>query len=268
MIHSEDQSIVDLATQEAKNLKMKGFPAHAFSRPKNAEDLMTSLAVDTAEFTSSTIYLCHVSSTQSINKVREAKKRGAKIFAETCPHYLTLTEKDGASLGSYGKTNPPLRLEEDRLALWRGLNDGTLDVVSSDHCPYTKEEKNAGWEDIFEAPPGMPGLETNVPIMMTHLHNGHITLSRLVEVFSENPAKIFGIFPRKGSLNVGSDADITIIDPKTRGKIKGVEHYTKAKTSMFEGKEFQGAPKATFVRGELVMEDGLIINMENHGKFV
>lgn len=268
MIHSEDQSIVDHATKHVKHLNLKGFNAHALSRPKNAEDLVLKQAVTTTEYTSSMIYICHISSSSGVEAIREAKKRGVKVFAETCPHYLMLTEEDGQELGPYAKTNPPLRSNKDRSALWEGLLDGTLDVVSSDHCPYTKEEKDAGWADIFEAPPGMPGLETSIPVMMTQVHEGKITLKKLVKVFSENPAKIFGIFPRKGSLNVGSDADITIIGPKIRGKIKGTDFYTKAKTSMFEGFEYKGAPNATFVRGELVMKDGAIINEKKRGEFI
>jgi dihydroorotase len=235
MIHSEDQSIVDHATKHVKHLNLKGFNAHALSRPKNAEELVLKQAVTTTEYTSSMIYICHISSSSGVEAIREAKKRGVKVFAETCPHYLMLTEEDGQELGPYAKTNPPLRSNKDRSALWEGLLDG---------------------------------METSIPVMMTQVHEGKITLKKLVKVFSENPAKIFGIFPRKGSLNVGSDADITIIGPKIRGKIKGTDFYTKAKTSMFEGFEYKGAPNATFVRGELVMKDGAIINEKKRGEFI
>jgi len=268
MIHAEDQTIVDLKTKQAKEKGLMGFTAHAKSRPPAAEEVTIKMALDSAESTKSSIYVCHVSSALGVEEVRRAINRGVRVIAETCPHYLLLTEEDGVRLGPYAKTNPPLRSPGDRDALWRGLLDGTLGVVSSDHCPYTRREKDAGLDDIFEAPPGMPGLETSLPLMLTEMNEGNITLKRLVKACSENPAKALGIHPRKGALEVGSEADITVVDPKKKGIIRGDDLYTRSKITMFEGRETRGMPVATFVRGTLVMEDGKVVGRPGHGRFV
>ena len=268
MIHAEDQSIVDLETERTKEKGLQGFTAHARSRPPVVEEATIKMALAGAEKTESSIYICHVSSAMGVEAVRSAKRRGVRVVAETCPHYLLLTEEDGVELGPYAKTNPPLRSPGDREALWRGLLDGTLGVVSSDHCPYTREEKDAGLDDIFEAPPGMPGLETSLPLMLTQVNQGRLTLRRLVEACSENPARALGLYPRKGALAIGSDADVTVVDPKRKSVIRGDDLYTKSKITMFEGHETRGKPVATFVRGTLVMEDGEVVGRPGHGRFV
>lgn len=268
MIHAEDQTVIDLETERVREAGLTGFTAHVRSRPPIAEDVTINMALTAAEHTASRVYICHVSSAQGVESIRRAKRRGVRVLAETCPHYLLLTEEDGVELGPYAKTNPPLRSQGDREALWRGVLDGTLDVVSSDHCPYTMAEKDAGLEDIFEAPPGMPGLDTSIPLMLTQLNKGRITLGRLVETCSENPAKALGVYPRKGALRVGSDADITLVDPKKSGVIRGEDLYTKSKMTMFEGVEVKGRPVATFVRGALVMEDGEVTGKSGFGRVV
>jgi len=268
MIHAEDQAIVDLETECAKEKGLRGFTAHARSRPPAAEEATIKMALASAESTGSSIYVCHVSSALGVEAVRSAQKRGVRVVAETCPHYLLLTEADGVELGPYAKTNPPLRSPGDREALWRGLLDGTLGVISSDHCPYTREEKDAGLDDIFEAPPGMPGLETSLPLMLTQVNEGRVSLRRLVEACSENPARTLGLHPKKGALAIGSDADVTMVDPKRKSVIRGDDLYTKSKITMFEGRETRGMPVATFVRGTLVMEEGEVVGRPGYGRFV
>jgi allantoinase len=268
MHHAEDQKIVDDATEQVKKEGLKGFIAHARSRPPISEEVTINMVLSAAQETGSQIYICHVSTKEGVDSIRRAKRKGIHVRAETCPHYLLLTEEDGVRLGPYAKTNPPLRSPEHQKALWKGILDGTLDVVSSDHCPYTPEEKDAGLEDIFDAPPGMPGLDTSSSLMFTQVIEGGLSLQRLVEIYSMNPAKILGVYPRKGALQVGSDADITIVDPKKGGLIKCDELVTKNQLTMFEGMEVKGRPIAVFVRGTMVMQDREIVGKPGYGKSV
>ena len=268
MHHAEDQKIIDGATERVKKEGLKGFLAHARSRPPLSEEVTINIVLSAAQETGSQVYICHVSTKEGVESIRNAKKKGIHVRAETCPHYLLLTEEDGVRLGPYAKTNPPLRTLEDQEALWRGIVDGTLDVVSSDHCPYTPEEKDAGLEDIFDAPPGMPGLDTSIPLMFTQIIEGGLSFQRLVEIYSMNPAKILGVYPRKGALRVGSDADITVVDPKKGDIIKCDELVTKNQLTMFEGMEVKGRPIAVFVRGTMVMQDRVIVGKPGYGKSV
>jgi dihydroorotase (multifunctional complex type) len=268
MYHAENQKIIDKATKCVKEIGLEGFTAHAHSRPPISEEKTIKKVLNAARKSESQIYICHVSTEEGIQTIRNAKKKGVKVIAETCPHYLLLTEKDGVKLGPYAKTNPPLRSIKHQTALWNGIFDGTIDVVSSDHCPYTKEEKNQGLEDIFRAPPGMPGLDTSISLMLTQVSNGRLSLNRLVELYSVNPAKTLDIYPKKGALHLNSDADVTIVDPNKEEKIRSDKLYTKNQLTMFEGKKIKGIPIATFVRGTLVMEDGVIIGKTGYGKTI
>jgi len=268
MHHAEDQMIIDRATERVKKEGLKGFLAHARSRPPLSEEVTINMVLSAAQETGSQVYICHVSTKEGVDSIRRAKKNGIQVRAETCPHYLLLTEEDGARLGPYAKTNPPLRSPEHQKALWKGIKDGTLDVVSSDHCPYTRDEKDAGLDDIFNAPPGMPSLDTSIPLMLTQTSESRLSLQRLVQLYSENPARVLGVYPRKGTLQVGSDADITIVNPNKTGMIKSIELYTKNQLTMFEGTKVKGRPIATFVRGTMVMQDREIIGKPGYGKSV
>ncbi len=268
MVHAEDQSILDLEKERVRRKELKGFNAHACSRPPIAEEIAANSALLAASYAGAHLYLCHVSCTPVLEALRRAKTMGVQVTAETCPHYLLLTKKDGEKMGPYAKTNPPLRSLPDVEALWTGLRDGTIEVISSDHCPYTKEEKDVGWENIFDARPGMPGLDTSIPLMLTQVNAKKISLLKLVQLYSENPAKTLGIYPKKGTLLPGSDADITVVDLRKEELIRSDKLYTKSKITMFEGYKVKGMPIATFVRGNLVMQDHEVVGKPGSGKFV
>jgi dihydroorotase (multifunctional complex type) len=268
MYHAEDQKIVDSATEYVKREDLKGFVAHARSRPPVSEETAIKMLLKVAEETASQAYICHVSTRAGVDAIRRAKRKGMHVRAETCPHYLLLHEKDGEKLGPYAKTNPPLRTVDDHQALWNGILEGTLDVVSSDHCPYTCEEKDAGLDDIFAAPPGMPGLDTCISLMLTKVSEGRLSLKRLIEIYAMVPAKVLGIYPQKGALQVGSDADITIVDPNIVDSITDVNLMTKNQLTMFEGRAVKGKPVATFVRGNMVMRKGEVIGKSGWGNSI
>jgi dihydroorotase len=268
MVHAEDSSIIELEKKRIINTDLKGFEAHSASRPRIAEETAVNSALTLAGNTGARVYICHLSCSEAVDLVRQAKAKGIKVTAETCPHYLLLTRKEGGILGPYAKTNPPLRSPKDVESLWAGIKDGTIDVVSSDHCPYTRAEKDEGALDIFKAPPGMPGLDTSIRLMLTQVNSGRLSLEKLVNLYSENPAKILGAYPKKGALLPGSDADITIIDLKKEELLESDNLYTKPKISMFEGYKIKGVPIATFVRGNQIMENHEIVGAPGHGRFI
>ncbi|MHA1711554.1 MAG: dihydroorotase [Candidatus Freyarchaeota archaeon] len=201
------------------------------------------------------LHLCHITSKRTVEYIRTLKASYPRVSCEVTPHHLLLTRKHIEEKGALLKVLPPLRENEDLESLWLALNQGIIDVIASDHAPHQKSEKE---KSISDASPGFPGLETTLSLMLTQVNAGRISLKRLVEVLSENPAKIFKI-KSKGKIEEGYDADLTIIDLKAKGKINPDSFYSKAKYSPFEGWTVKGKPITTIVNGVVVMEHGEII---------
>lgn len=220
------------------------------------------LYIEMAIKTSCQLHLCHITSKSTIEIVKKMKLFFPHFSCEVTPHHLLLSQEALEKKGSLLKVLPPLRSNEDIKALWTALNDGTIDVLASDHAPHLKDEKEAR---LNEAAPGFPGLETTLPLMLTQLNKGRITLQKLVEVFSENPSRLFRI-ENKGRIEEGYDADLTIIDLKKKDKIKPEKFYSKAKYSPFEGWKTKGKPEITIVNGVIVMEHGEIVAPQGTGK--
>lgn len=267
LIHAENENLVDAATKALQ--ESQRFDAMSFieSRPAVSEIEAISRAIILARETAVHLHVVHVSSGDAIEYIRNGKKKGQRLTAEVTPHYLLLTADAMKTLGPYAKIQPPLR-KTGHEQLWKGLLDGTIDAIASDHAPYTEEEKEKGRDNIFEGRSGMPGVETTLTLMLTCVNKGQITLSRLIEVFSINPSKILGVYPRKGTIQIGSDADLTIVDMHKAGKIEGAKLHSKQKVSMFEGAKTQGAPIVTIVRGNVVMKDGEILGKPGTGQLV
>jgi dihydroorotase-like cyclic amidohydrolase len=201
--------------------------------------------------------------------VRDAKERGISITAETCPQYLVFIRDDAEKQGPYLKMTPPLRTRDDVISLWRGLEDGTIDMVVTDHAPGTREEKEVGWKDIWKAWGGIPGVETLLPIMLSEgVNKGRITPMRLVEAMCQRPAEVFGLYPRKGALKEGSDGDLVIVDMKREVTIRAENLHYKVGWTPYEGMKVVGYPEVTVLRGEVVAEDGAILGRPGYGKFV
>jgi dihydroorotase-like cyclic amidohydrolase len=171
-------------------------------------------------------------------------------------------------IGPYAKVDPPIRGLEDQKALWRAVNEGIIEVIASDHAPYPKSEKNKGWNNIFDAPSGSVGVETSMPLMLDCVNRDLLRLERLVEVFSTNPAKILRIYPKKGALIPGADADLVVVDMKGDFTIEGARLHSKEKITAFEGYQGRGLPLMTVVRGEIVMDEGVILGRPGYGKFL
>jgi dihydroorotase (multifunctional complex type) len=215
------------------------------------------------------LHFCHLSTRESVNLVAEKKRKGMKITCEVDPSHILLSLADLRKLGPIAKTYPPLRSVVDRSAVLKALQDGTIDIVASDHAPHSLKEKG---ENIWEAPAGIAGVETSLPLMFTLVEKRELSLFRLVDAMCTLPAKIFDIRNEigmlKGAIDLGADADFVVLDHKKKWKIRGEELHGKTKFTPFEGYEVTGKPFLTIVRGEIVFEDGEIIGKPGHGRFV
>jgi dihydroorotase len=208
-----------------------------------------------AEWTGCKVHIAHESSRHSLPHIRFAKERGVDMTVETCPQYLLLTTADGARLGgNFMRVKPPVREPGHNEPLWQALLDGTIDILSTDHAPHLPDEKRR--DVIWDCAPGFPGVETSMPLMLTEVSRGRLGLSDYVRMASAMPAKAFGLYPRKGALAVGSDADIVLVDMKKRGTIRSGKLHSLGNATPFEGFDIVGMPVRTLVRGKTVAKDG------------
>ena len=257
-LHAEDPQVVNQCTEK---MKMKGSnpELYAEARPPQAEIEAVTSAISLAKEFNQRIHFCHVSTKKSLKLIIEAKKAGLKIKSEITPHHLFLNSDCLKTYGNRAKTNPPLRDNENRLL----VNDlDEIDIIGTDHAPHTLDEKK---QDVWNAPPGIPGLETILPLLLTQLNQGKISFGDIKRLLCETPAKIFNI-PNKGFIRDGMDADLVVVDLKKEKVIDPANFQSKAKYSPFEGFHVQGAPVMTLVRGQKVMEEGHIL--KNQGKFI
>jgi dihydroorotase len=228
-------------------LGLKGIPAVA-------EEAMVARDLMLAEMTGSRVHIAHVSTAGSVQLIREARKRGIRVSAEVTPHHLVLTDEAVAGFSTSTKVNPPLRTEKDRLALLEGLADGTIEVIATDHAPHTLEEKD---REYNYAPFGISGLETAVPLVWSELiEKKVISLEKLIACLTVNPARILGL--AKGSLGIGAEADLTIIDPDLEQAVRVDGFISQGKNSPFDGWQLKGWPVATIVKGRVVMKNGQV----------
>jgi len=219
------------------------------------------------------VYIVHLYSEDALNQVREARDRGVPAFAETCPQYLLLSMEELARPGFEGAKyvfTPPLREKHHPPKLWDGLKNDQLQVVSTDHCPFCfEDQKSLGKDDFTKIPNGGPGIENRLQLLFHHGVNlGRLSLTRFVELVATTPAKLFGLYPRKGTLAPGSDADIVIWDPGANHVISAKTHHMRVDYSMFEGFEVQGNAKVVMSRGEVVVEDGRFLGRAGRGAYL
>jgi allantoinase len=267
LVHAENGDIVDKCMEEAQKSGRTDPTAHCDFRSPIAEIEATMRCVVLAEETGAHLHICHMTAAGAVNVLEWAQLRGQMVTGETSTNYLLFTRETMEERGPYAKVDPPLRGKGDQNRLWEALNNGVIDVLASDHAPYTKEEKEKGWDNIFDAPSGGVVVETTLPLMLNAVNNDRISIERLVEVFSSNPAQMNGFYPKKGDLTPGADADIVIVDMERPFKIKGEELHTIQKITPYEGMSGKGMPVMTFVRGELVCEEGEIVGKAGYGEF-
>lgn len=259
-VHAEDAGITTYLRRKLQAQGRTDPLAHVESRPPVAEAEAVSRAILLARDARSKLMIFHVSSSEGVELIRWGKDAGVDVMGETAPHYLIFEAEDMVrmGLGSLLKINPPVRSREHAEALWKGLLDGTLEVMGTDHSPHTPEEKMAEspHSDIWKAAPGWPGVETAVPLMLTQVNAGRMSLNRYVKVQAEGPARAWNLWPRKGHLGRGADADMTIVDMARDGVIDQRRLHSKSKVTPFHGFRVRGMPVYTIVRGHVVMKHG------------
>ncbi|HUU78173.1 MAG TPA: dihydroorotase [candidate division Zixibacteria bacterium] len=269
-IHAENDAIISHTIEKLTSQNKTDFQAHTISRPAIAEDEASMRAMVLANHAKVKLNLVHMSSKNSFENIKIAKARGWDVTCEITPHHLFFTSEDGERIGSWLKVNPPIRSKEHQKAAWEALNDGVIDFVASDHSPYSHEEKNVELKNnnIFECGSGTPGLETMYPVMLDAVNNNQITINRLVEVIATNPAKRFSLYPRKGIVQISSDADLVIIDMDKEYTLKNDDMFTKSKITVFNDKRIKGKIEKTLVRGEVVFDNGDFKVKSGYGEFL
>ena len=253
-------------TTKVRRAGGKDMASYSEGSPPLTEALGAARNLLLAEESGVDVHLREVSASATVG-VLERKKTG-RVTAEITPNHLLLTREDAERLGPYAQIPPPLRSKHDAESLMAALNSGLIDIVASDHAPHTDEEKQRGLQDIWDSPPGLPGIETMLPLLMTQVNNGRLSLERLVRATSEAPARAFDLYPRKGVISVGSDADLVIVDPNLEAIIRGETLHSKVHWTPFEGWEVVGLPIMTIVRGEVVYEEGEICGTPGWGSFI
>jgi len=269
MVHAENGDLVDFFTEKLVKEKRTEPIYHARSRPNFVEAEAISRVIYIAEATGCPLYIVHVSTKEGLEEVKRGKERGVKIFAETCPQYLLLTEeKLKGPRGVYYIATPPLRTEEDNEALWEGVIRGTIDVISTDHAAYSKEQKERGGGEFQNTPNGLPGVETLFPLIYTEgvLKRG-LTLERLVELLSINPSRIFGL-ENKGEIERGMDADIIVVDEESELTLQDEFLHGGVDFCPYEGISVKGLPWLVLRRGEILLKENVFRGKSPSGKFV
>jgi dihydropyrimidinase len=263
MVHAEDGLAIDYLEDKYRDQPQK--EAFLKVRPGILEADASFRALSLAEVMKCPLYIVHVSARQALEPIQWARARGQVVFTETCPQYLCLTDKDLQEKGPLAKIGPPLRTLQDNEALWQALKTGLIDVIASDHAPKDKKLE----DDFFDAPFGSPSAETLFTVTYQRgVNEGRLDLCTLVRAMSETPARIFGLFPQKGILRKGSDADLVLFDPSRKHRIMQKTQHSNASYTLYEGLECLGAPEMVMQRGKIVVEGGELKSKRGNGNFL
>jgi dihydroorotase len=255
-LHAETNSIMERRESRLRAAGRTEPIAHLAARPAVVAVEAVARAAILAEWTGARIHVLHISSAAELRPLAEAKARGVEITGETCPHYLLLSEADYEKFGGIIRVNPPVREAPNRQPLWDALMDGTIDMIATDHAPHAPDEKTRN--DIWTVDCGFPGVETQMPLMLTEIGRGRAKIQDYVRWSAESPAKIWGLYPRKGALTVGSDADVAIVDLSRTWTIDDALIQSRSKISPWHGRQATALPIHTIVRGRFVMKDRIL----------
>jgi dihydropyrimidinase len=273
MVHAENGDAIEVLMAEAIAAGNTAPIYHALSRPPETEGEATNRAIQLARVAGSPLYVVHVSCRESVEPIALAREKGWNVWGETCTQYFfidqSFLERPGFEGAKYVYTPPP-RLKENQEVLWNAVRTNVLQAISTDHCAYLFEgQKDAGKDDFRQIPNGGPGLENRLQ-MIHHfgVRQGRISLNRMVELLCTNPAKLFGLYPRKGTLAVGSDADIVVFDPDKRVTISAATHHSRSDYNLYEGTEVQGSPDTVLLRGNVLVEGDQLLAKPGVGQFV
>jgi dihydropyrimidinase len=272
-MHAENGGVIDVLVKRALAEGKTAPKYHALTRPARAEAEATHRAIALAEIAGVPIYIVHLSAAEALEMVTEARDRGLPAYAETCPQYLFLSYDNYEEPGFDGAKyvmSPPLRPKETQDRLWRGLASNDLQAVSTDHCPFCmKEQKELGRDDFSKIPNGAPGIETRMSLLHDGgVKTGKISWNRYVELTSTSPAKIFGLFPRKGTIAPGSDADIVVFDPERKQTLSAKTLHMKVDYNPYEGREISGVSEVVLSRGRVIVEKGKFTGRAGAGSFL
>jgi dihydropyrimidinase len=274
-MHAENGGVIDTLVKEALRKGQTAPKYHALTRPTRAEGEATSRALALAEMADVPIYIVHLSCSDALEKVKQARDMGLPAYAETCPQYLFLSYEDYERPGFEGAKyvmSPPLREKWNQVALWKGLAKNDLQVVSTDHCPFCMNEppqKQLGKDDFSKIPNGAPGIETRLMLLWDGgVRTGRIDAHKFVEITSSNPARMFGLWPRKGTVAVGSDGDLVIWDPDKETTLSAKTHHMRVDYNPYEGRVVKGAPAVVLSRGDVIVDHGEFKGRKGRGEFV
>jgi dihydroorotase len=268
MVHPHSQEIMEIIEQ--RYWAAGETTPEAYARAHNEYggliwNTAVAILLQLQEATGTPLHILHVKTRGVVDMIRRAKDQGRPVTCEINPHSLFLRPEDQKRLGPYslGSWVP----EEYVPFLWEAIRDGTIDLVGSDHTPHTKEEKEIGWQDMWRAPGGSPQIQDYLSLFLTAVNEGMISLDQVVRVAALNPAKIFGLYPRKGVIEVGADADLVVIDINKEDEIRNEAAYAKCGWTPYDGRKIKGAPVCTLVRGQIVMKDGKVLGEPGHGRW-
>jgi dihydropyrimidinase len=271
MMHAENGIAIDVLRDQAVARGERAPRFHAITRPSLLEAEAINRASIFAEIANVPLYIVHLSSEDALRALVKARLQGRNVFAETCPQYLFLDDSyldgDPTKAANY-VCSPPLRPKSHQAAMWRGLALDELQLVATDHCPFCTSQREVGRDDFRIIPNGLPGIEHRVEQMFSGVVSGHISLTRWVEIISTSPAKMFGMFPKKGSISPGSDADIVIFDPHKKHTISASTHNMNVDFSAYEGNQLMGKVETVFLRGSRIVQDSSYIGSKHDGSFV
>jgi allantoinase len=268
LFHCEDDSLLKKKEESLRKQSRKDPLSVSEWRSPEAEELAVRTVLYTAKRTGARVAVAHTSLPSLVLEMAQARAQGIPIYTETCAQYLTLTVEDLKEKGPFCKFTPPPRKKEEVEKMWWCLSHGLIDMVNSDHCPYPYSDKEAGEEDIWLAPFGIPGVETTTPILLDGVAKGKLTLPQVAYVRSERPAMIYGLTGQKGSLRVGCDADLIFIDLKRKVVLNNLKIISKCGWTPYHGKEITGDVVLTMVRGKVVMKEGEVLGEPGWGRFV
>ena len=269
LIHAENGHVIDYLEDKLAREGKTGPEFYLASRPHFAEAEAVARAIELAGYARCPLYVVHLSTAAGLEHIVAARRRGQTVYAETCPQYLLLTDAEMSRQKGLAKIAPPLRWDSDREALWTGLAQGFVQTLGSDHAPFTVKDKVVGERDIFEAGFGMPGIETMLPLTLGEtLRRGRLTVPQLAAAASENAARIFGLYPRKGVIKTGADADLVVVDPDAEWTLSARDLHSRAGYTCFEGWRVKGRIAMSLLRGRPLVKDGRLHQSPGYGRFL
>lgn len=268
IVHAENNGILNIMDEKIKKSGRKDGAAYNLTHPAEAEIEAIRRVVYYLEITGAEGVILHVSTAEGLRIIHDAKERGVKVWAESAPHLFQFTVEDMAEKGPYLKFSPVMHDKKNQEEMWELISKGYVDCIGSDHSPYTLAEKQAGEDDIFKAPNGIPGVESSLAVFLNGVNEGRLTLNQLVKMTSYNTSRVYGLDCRKGSLAIGKDADFTIVDMDLEKSLTPEDLKSKCKWSPYIGIKLKGWPVMTVVRGKVVYKDGQITGEKGYGIYL